>query len=219
MATRWRTIAHPLRRVSLVIGPMDDSSLSDTSLNNTSLNNTAFVVVDVETSGLNPRRHRVLQIALVTCYGDGRVVDRWSTYVHLGLLRRVGPRRIHGITRAVLREAPRFAELTAELHQRTAGATVVGHNVEFDWAFLAAQHRRCRRPLPDGRLLDTLELSRSSDPDRGQRHRLLDLAERAGLAFAHRHDALADAEATPPGLPDLFARARVASLEDLPRVV
>ncbi len=203
---------------------MDDPSLSEpssanTSSTNTSLTNTTFVVVDVETSGLNPRRHRVLQIALVTCYGDGRVVDRWSTYVHLGLLRRVRPRRIHGITRAILREAPQFAEVTAELHQRTAGATVVGHNVAFDWAFLAAEHRRCRRPLPDVRLLDTLELSRSSDPERAQRHRLVDVAERAGLAFAHRHDALADAEATAAVLPDLFARAGVASLEDLARVV
>jgi DNA polymerase-3 subunit epsilon len=197
-----------------VIGPIDEPPLKDPSLRDT-----AFVVVDVETSGLNPRRHRVLQIALVTCYGDGRIIDSWSTYVHLGFLRRVGPRRIHGITRAILREAPHFAEVTAELQQRTAGATVVGHNVEFDWAFLAAEHRRARRPLPDVRLLDTLELSRSADPERAQRHRLVDVAERAGLAFAHRHDALADAEATAAVLPDLFARAGVASLEDLARVV
>lgn len=188
-------------------------------MNDPALSDAAFVVVDVETSGLNPRRHRILQIALVTCFGDGRVVDRWSTYVRLGPLRRVGPRRIHGITRAILREAPRFIEVTAELHQRTAGATLVGHNVAFDWAFLAAEHRRCRHPLPPVRLLDTLELSRSADPERVQRHRLVDVAERAGFPFAHPHDALADAEATAAVLPDLFARAGVASLDDLARVV
>ena len=34
-----------------------------------------FSVVDVETSGLSARRHRVLQVAVVTVNGEGTVLD------------------------------------------------------------------------------------------------------------------------------------------------
>ena len=41
------------------------------------LAHTRFAVVDVETSGLSPRRHRVLQVAVVVVDADGRVLDTW----------------------------------------------------------------------------------------------------------------------------------------------
>ena len=173
-----------------------------------------FTVVDVETSGLSPRWHRILQVAIVRCYGDGTIVDRWSTLVNPGVLRGVGPTRLHGLTRSMVRSAPRFREVAAEIARRLDGV-VVGHNVSFDWAFLAREFRRAgQRPrIPS--LLDTLALSRAADPERAQRHRLVDVAERAGLAFTHPHDALADAEVTAAALPFLFAGAGVVSATDL----
>ena len=41
-----------------------------------SLCETRFAVVDVETSGLSRRRHRLLQVAVVTVTGGGEVLDR-----------------------------------------------------------------------------------------------------------------------------------------------
>ena len=40
-----------------------------------------FAVVDVETSGLSQRRHRILQIGAVLVEADGTELDRWSTLV------------------------------------------------------------------------------------------------------------------------------------------
>src|SRR6056297_2345408 len=42
-----------------------------------------FAVVDLETSGFSMRRHRILQIGLVTVDGDGTVIDEWSSLVKL----------------------------------------------------------------------------------------------------------------------------------------
>lgn len=178
------------------------------------LDTECFTVVDVETSGLNPRWRRVLQVAIVRCRGDGTVIDRWSTLVNPGRWRGVGPTRIHGITRSMLRSAPRFREIAPEVARRLNGI-VVGHNVEFDWAFLTREFRRAGQSAPAPELLCTLSLSRAADPMREQRHRLIDVAERAGLAFTHPHDALADAEVTAAALPHLLAGAGLTSVTDL----
>ncbi len=99
-----------------------------------------FAVVDVETSGLSSRRHRILQIGVVTVEGDGTVVDQWSSLVRLTWpWSRVGPRQVHGITRRALRGAPRAAEAMAELGRRLDGAVFTAHNADFDAAFIEPQ--------------------------------------------------------------------------------
>ena len=46
-----------------------------------SLASVEFAVVDVETSGLSSRSHRILQVAVVRARADGTVIDRWCSYV------------------------------------------------------------------------------------------------------------------------------------------
>lgn len=55
-------------------------------------------MVDVETTGLNPRVDRVVQIAVTQMRADGAVEGAWSTLVNPG--RDPGPSHIHGITAA-----------------------------------------------------------------------------------------------------------------------
>jgi DNA polymerase-3 subunit epsilon len=165
-----------------------------------------FAVVDVETSGLSVRRHRIVQVAVVTMLGDGTVVDRWTTDVRS---LRVGPTWLHGIGRRRAWRAPAFRTIAPELVSRFDGAVVVGHHLRFDWAFLGKALRRARVPAPASERLCTLELSRSLDPDRQRRHGLDDVCERYGVERGRSHDALADAEATARVLPRLLAEARV----------
>lgn len=173
-----------------------------------------FAVVDVETTGLDPQRHRIVQVAVVTVAADGTVLDRWSTTVHPGL-HRVGARRVHGLTRRELRLAPSFAAIAPEVLRRLDGAVFTAHNAAFDLAFLSAACRRARHPTPHGEWLCTMALSRSLDPQRVDSHRLADVLSRHGLANLRPHDALADAEATAALLPALFAAAGVSDPADL----
>jgi DNA polymerase III subunit epsilon len=167
-------------------------------------------VVDVETSGLSPRRHRILQIAVVNvAIGAGNepvITDEWATYAR-PFFGRVGPTHVHGLTAASLKSAPRFAEIAPELVKRLDNAVLVAHNLDFDWPFLRKALRRSGFRPPDVRRLCTLRLSRSLDPDRTMRHRLPDLAARHGVELVNAHDALNDARATALVLPALLAQS------------
>ena len=175
-----------------------------------------FAVVDVETSGLSSRRHRILQIGVVTVEGDGTVVDQWSTLVRLTWpWSRVGPRRVHGITRRALRGAPPAAEAMAELGRRIDGAVFTAHNADFDAAFIEAAAARSGVRLRLHKRLCTLQLSRRLDPDRQLTHGLAEVCARYDITIERQHDALHDARATAAVLPHLLIAHGVADEVDL----
>jgi DNA polymerase-3 subunit epsilon len=174
-----------------------------------------FSVIDIETSGLSTRRHRILQIAVARVEG-GEIVDEWSTLVKLRWpWQRVGPRRVHGISRRTLKGAPRPDDALAELARRIEGTVVVAHNMRFDWAFLERAAAKHGVRLDASRRLCTLWLSRRLDPDRRLSHRLGDLCDRYDIVNDRPHDAAYDARATAEVLPHLLAAHGIADEHDL----
>jgi DNA polymerase-3 subunit epsilon len=175
-----------------------------------------FAVVDVETSGLSTSRHRILQIGLVTVDPEGTVLDEWSTLVALRWpWSRVGPRKVHGITRRSLRGAPKAAAVLDELRGRLDGAIFTAHNVEFDARFIERAAARAGVPLHLDRRLCTLQLSRRLDPERQLTHGLADVCARYDVPLERHHDALSDARATAGVLPHLLAAYGVLDEADL----
>lgn len=175
----------------------------------------AFSVVDIETSGLSTRRHRILQIA-VARVEDGEIVDEWSSLVRLKWpWQRVGPRRVHGISRRDLRGAPDTAAVLAEFAARTDGTVLVAHNMSFDWGFIERAARAYRVDLTPPPRVCTLWMSRRLDPDRQQSHRLADVCDRYGVGNDRPHDARYDAHATALVLPKLLAEHGVTDAHDL----
>ena len=174
-----------------------------------------FAVVDIETSGLSLRRHRILQVAVVTVEG-GAIVDEWSSLVRLRWpWQRVGARSVHGIDRRSLRTAPDRQHVMRQLADRLGGSVFTAHNAAFDWSFIERAARRDRVCLPQVRRLCTLRLSRRLDPERAASHRLDDLCVRYDVTNSRPHDALADARATAAVLRHLLAANQVAEAGDL----
>ena len=174
-----------------------------------------FAVVDIETSGLSLRRHRILQVAVVTIE-DGVVVDEWSSLVKLRWpWQRVGPRAVHGIDRSSLRTAPDRKQVMRELSQRLEGSVFTAHNAAFDWSFIERAARRDRVELPAVRRLCTLRMSRRLDPERIASHRLDDLCLRYEVTNTRPHHALYDARATAAVLSHLLAASEVSDAADL----
>ena len=175
-----------------------------------------FAVVDVETSGLSTSRHHILQIGVVTVDPRGTVLDEWSTLV--GLRRpwsRVGPRKVHGITRRSLRGAPKAAAALGELGERLDGAVFTAHNAEFDAAFIEREAARAGVPVSLDPRLCTLRLSRRLDPERMLTHELAHVCARYDVRLERHHDALSDARATAGVLPHLLAAHGVEAAADL----
>jgi DNA polymerase-3 subunit epsilon len=174
-----------------------------------------FAVVDIETSGLSTRWHRILQVAVVTVE-NGEVTDEWQSLIKLSWpLQRVGPRRVHGINRKMLRRAPPRRQVLTDLCERLDGAIFTAHNVRFDWPFIEREARKSGVDMVAPRRLCTLRLSRQLDPERQLSHRLGDVCARYGVVNDNPHNALDDARATAAVLPHLLAAHGVQSAADL----
>jgi DNA polymerase-3 subunit epsilon len=152
-----------------------------------------FAVVDVETTGLSHKHHRIVELAILRTDAHGRVVDEWACRFHPEAP--VGATHIHGITDADVAHAPRFADVRPQIAQRLAGLAVVGHNLPFDLTFLRTEFARAGWALPDVPTLCTLDASRAYLPHL-ERRRLSDCCAASGIAQTGQHSALGDARAT-----------------------
>ena len=176
-----------------------------------------FAVVDVETTGLEPARHHIIQLAVIITDAHGGELDAWATDVRPARWpwMRVGPHRVHGISRRRVGRAPSTAAVIDEFLRRTEGLAVVAHNLAFDLGFLQAEARSVGREIPDGPHWCTLTLSRSLDRGFTRSHKLSDLCLRYGVSLDRPHDALEDARAAAAIIPGLLAEAGVSTWEEL----
>lgn len=166
---------------------------------------TEFVVVDVETSGFDPGAARVLSLAALAVSAGGTVEDSMHTLLDPGV--DPGPTDIHGLTAPMLAGHPDFADITADLAAILRGRILVAHNAGFDYAFLAAEARRCHAELPVTDALCTLELAGRLDLGLDSLS-LAALTAHFGIAQARPHDALDDARVLTELLPCLLRRAQ-----------
>lgn len=158
-----------------------------------------LVAVDLETTGLNPDRDLIAEVAVVVFTEAGTVLAEWATLVRAIPLDAHGYpadplTRVHRIPPAALLAAPRWRHIAHRVAHVLEGATVVGHNVRaFDLPFLAAACGRVGRAFTPAGVIDTLERDRRSRHTLG-RHRLADACAAWGLP-APSHRALPDARA------------------------
>jgi DNA polymerase III epsilon subunit family exonuclease len=150
-----------------------------------------FVIVDVETTGTNAEMADLVEVAAVRVKG-GKVTDRWSTFVNPG--RPIFGNQMHGITDKDVKGAPSPAEAAKKALAFVGDATIVGHSVGFDIAFLEAALGDGTR-IEKGRYLDTLTLARDGYPDLPS-YTLGELSRFFGIQLQQAHRALPDAEAT-----------------------
>ncbi|MFC9468394.1 TerD family protein [Streptomyces coelicoflavus] len=169
-----------------------------------------WALVDVETSGLVPRRDRVLSVAVVTLGPDGAQTGEFSTLLNPGC--DPGPVHVHGLTAERLSGAPAFDQVAERLGALLEGRVLVAHNAQFDYDFLAHEFARARLRLPVARRLCTLALNRRVDPPTDDL-RLGTLAAHYGVPQLKAHDALDDTRVL-AGV--LRASLRQAARLDLP---
>jgi DNA polymerase III subunit epsilon len=174
-----------------------------------------FAVLDVETTGLQPSRQRIIEIAIAR-FSGGAVTNRWESLCSPG--RRVPAyiTKLTGIDDDLLEEAPTFEAIADTVIELLTDAVVVGHNVEFDLGFLNAELERAgRTPIVNERV-DTLALATRLLP--GLRKPTLSaLAERVGVSGQPRakHRAGPDAALTGMVAVALFEHARDAGFQSL----
>lgn len=116
-----------------------------------------YVVIDVETTGLNPEVDEIIQIAAVR-FSDFVPVTSWSTFVKPTRSIPAEVTAINGITDDMVITAPKIHEVLGSLIEFVGKTTpLVGHNLPFDLHFL--HNAGAAKMLQGRRRYDTLTLS------------------------------------------------------------
>jgi ATP-dependent DNA helicase DinG len=148
-----------------------------------------IVALDLETTGLDPRRDEIIEVGAVRFAGH-RVIDTFSSLVNPGRPIPAFITQLTKITDEMVAGQPRFAEIAPDLAKFVGDAPVLGHNVGFDLGFLQA-----RNLLRHNQPLDTHELAAVALPS-AAKYGLTALADALGIPVAAAHRALDDASTT-----------------------
>lgn len=153
------------------------------------------IVLDTETTGLNPNLgHRLVEVAAIEL-SDRKVTDR-SFHRYLNPEREIdeGAASVHGLTLDRLQDEPKFAEIAPAFLEFISGAELIIHNAPFDMGFLNAELSRAGLPLLENPVIDTLKVAKDLHP--GKKNNLNALCDRYMIDNSHRvlHGALLDTE-------------------------
>ncbi len=160
------------------------------------------VALDTETTSLDARTARVLELALVRITGETVEAEAvLDTLVDPECPVPPSSTAVHGLTTAHLAGARRFAAVAASLDAAIGGSVVVGHNIGYDLAVLDREFRWAGVEWRMPHFLDIRALARIAAPDLAG-YSLDALSDWQGVVNTRRHRALPDAMATA----DVFVR-------------
>ncbi|WP_051276131.1 helicase C-terminal domain-containing protein [Desulfovirgula thermocuniculi] len=148
------------------------------------------VICDVETTGLNPQKDEIIEIALLRLE-NGEITGQFHSLVRPG-----GPvppfiRRLTGLDEPALAGAPTLQEILPAVMSFIGSSPLLGHHISFDRDFLQAA---LGRALPN-KLFDTRELARILLPT-APSYKLSNLCRLLGIRQEAPHRALSDTLAT-----------------------
>ena len=158
-----------------------------------------FVVLDSETTGLNPRTDRIISIgAVAVCGGDILLDDAFDALVQVD--ENTPAVAVHGITRDEARAGLAESEALERFLDYLRDGVIVGHHIGHDITTLDTAYERGWGFQLMNRSLDTMDLTLHLERDGAFqdrppiRHFTLDsLCEMWGVAPHDRHTASGDA--------------------------
>ncbi|MCR4610880.1 MAG: PolC-type DNA polymerase III [Lachnospiraceae bacterium] len=155
--------------------------------------NTSYVVFDIETTGLNAQKDKIIEIGAVKVK-DNEIVDKFSTFVNP---KRPIPYEIYQLTSISdedVIDAPTIEEALPEFLDFCEGCVMVAHNAEFDMGFIQAKALELNLPW-DKTGIDTLGLARYLIADI-VKYTLDAVAKKLKIDLGHHHRAVDDALCT-----------------------
>lgn len=152
----------------------------------------SYVSIDLETTGLNPKTDKIIEIGGVKVL-DGNIAETFSALVNPGRKLEQKITELTGLRDEDLADAPYIEEVLPKLLVFLEELPLLGHSVLFDFSFLkkAAVNQKL---VFEKQAVDTLLIARKYLKTLESR-RLDALCEYYGISH-HAHRALADAEAT-----------------------
>lgn len=154
-----------------------------------------IVFFDIESTGLNVIRDRIVQIALIKYFADGRDPQELEMLINPGIPISQEAMDVHGITPDKLRNKPGFKDVAQQLYDFIGNADLAGYNSDrFDVPMLMEELARAgiKLDMDVRKSIDVQKIFYKMEP------RTLQAALKlyCGKALEDAHDALADVRAT-----------------------
>lgn len=125
------------------------------------LHQTPFVCIDVETTGLDLKNDRIIEVAAIL-FADDKILDEFETLVDPEREIPKASQDIHNISIEMVKGQPKIQEVLPTLFRFVGQHTIIGHGIPFDIGMIAAESARCNMPCPlqNNPIIDTLRLAR-----------------------------------------------------------
>lgn len=149
-----------------------------------------YTVVDLETTGLDPKVDEIIEIGAVKVV-DNEISDSFQSLVKPNCEISDFITSLTGIDNEMVADAPCLKDILGKLLVFIGDDIVVGHNVNFDVNFIIAGSLKCFKRGFSNNFIDTMRISRKLYPQE-KHHRLCDLEERFCLHNENAHRALSD---------------------------
>ena len=153
----------------------------------------AYIVLDLETTGLSPQQDRILEIGALKVEED-RITDRYQTLINPDLQIPYAVQRLTGITQAMAEQGEKPEKGIGDFLDFCGDLPLLGHNILFDYSFV-----RCEAAALGWNFekagTDTLKIARKFLPDLESRS-LESLCRHYHIAQEHAHRAMDDALST-----------------------
>ena len=188
-----------------------------------------FVVVDLETTGLEPDQDEIIEIGAIK-FVDGVETESFEELIDPGRPIPEFITRLTGISDADVAGKPRIEDVFPRLDSFLGGSAFVGQQVNFDASFLEYEYRKQNNDYQfwedkvrrfkylDNLRLDTLFIARIFLPFL-QQFKLEKLAAHFGYDLTNAHRAVEDARATGHVFLHLLDRALAVDNESLSNVI
>src|SRR5574344_1699685 len=153
-----------------------------------------YVVVDIETTGLDPSYDEIIEIGAIKV-NAGIVIDTFQSFIKPKHSIPEFITQLTGITNEMVKDAPPAKKVLQSFYEFVSGALIVGHNVNFDINFLYDNLLETLDAYLTNDFVDTFRLSRRLLPQL-EHQRLCDLKEYYAITVDTAHRAGADCETT-----------------------
>jgi len=120
-----------------------------------------FVCLDCESTGLEPKHDRIIEIAAARFTFD-KILQQIETLIDPQCEIPETSQDIHKITKEMIEGKPKIGEVLPQILKMIEGHVLVGHGIGFDIALIAAEAKRHQIPcrIEEQPYFDTLRMAR-----------------------------------------------------------
>ena len=163
--------------------------------------NEILIVLDVETTGLDYQREKIIEFAAVKLI-NGVITEEFETLINPQQDIRHSSIKIHGITQDMVADAPNLEDVLPAILEFIGDYPIIGHNVIFDYNFLNQASKLLYGKEIINHRIDTQYMFREVFPEEFS-HGLEALMNRMEVEFTTRHRAMADTKGLALAYPKL----------------